>query len=151
VKVTNYINKNCIICDLKAESKEEVLRKLAVKAVEVRPELDLEKIIEVLVERERLGTTGIGNGIAIPHGKLVELDKIIIVFGRSQEGVPFEAADNRPVHIVFLILAPEGAATTYLKILAQVSRLVKSPEVRQRLLDADTADKIIQIINEAYG
>ncbi len=151
MKVINYINKNCIICDLKAESKEEVLRKLAVKAVELRPELDLEKVIEVLVERERLGTTGIGNGIAIPHGKLIELDKIVIVFGRSQEGVPFEAADNRPVHIIFLILAPEGAATTYLKILAQVSRLVKSPDVRQRLLNADSADKIVQIINEAYG
>jgi len=151
VKVTNYINKNCIICDLRAESKEEVLRKLAVKAVELRPELDLEKIIEVLVEREQLGTTGIGNGIAIPHGKLIELDKIIIVFGRSPEGVPFEAADNKPVHIIFLILAPEGAATTYLKILAQVSRLVKSPDVRQRLLEADTADKIVQVINEAYG
>jgi len=151
VKVTNYINKNCIICDLKAENKEEVLRKLAVKAVEIRPELDLDKVVDVLIERERLGTTGIGNGIAIPHGKLIDLDKIIIVFGRSQQGVPFEAADNRPVHIIFLILAPEGAATTYLKILAQVSRLVKSPEIRQRLLEADSPDKIVQIINEAYG
>jgi len=151
VKVTNYINKNCIICDLKAESKEEVLRKLAVKAVDIRPELDLEKVVDVLVERERLGTTGIGNGIAIPHGKLIELDKIIIIFGRSQKGVPFEAADNKPVNIIFLILAPEGTATTYLKILAQVSRLVKSPEIRQRLLDADSAEEIIQIINEAYG
>ncbi len=151
MKVTRYISDRCIIPHLQAESKDEVLRKLAAKAVELYPELDLEDIIEVLLDRERLGTTGIGNGVAIPHGKLVELDNIVIVLGRSLEGVPFESADNKPAKIIFLILAPEGAATRYLKILAQVSRLVKSQDMRQKLLDAKDAGQIVKIIEEAYG
>lgn len=146
MKILDFLGPEHIIADLAATTKQEALTKIAAKAVEARPGLSLERVLEVLAEREGLGSTGIGDGVAIPHGKISELDRLFIAIGRSSDGVPFESVDRRPVHLLFLILAPENAATLYLKILARVSRLLKTPEVRQKLLEAADTDAILQTI-----
>jgi PTS system nitrogen regulatory IIA component len=102
-----------------------------------------------LLEREELGSTGIGDGIAIPHGKLPAIKKIIVCFGRSVNGVAFDAVDNRPTHLFFLLIAPEAAAAPYLSSLAELSRFLKNSQTRSRLLLAEDTDEILAIFSEA--
>ncbi len=151
MKILDYICNGCIVPDLTAESKDDVLDKLAERLSEHESSLDRSEVFRVLKEREQLGSTGIGGGVAIPHGKIESLDRMIIEVARSREGVPFEAVDNRPVHIIFLLLANNNAATQYLKILAKISRLLRAPGVYERLLSAPDDDAIRQIIDEVDG
>jgi PTS system nitrogen regulatory IIA component len=102
--------------------------------------------MEVLIERERLGSTGIGDGIAIPHGKLANLDELLLSFGRSVSGVDFDSLDGKPAHLFFLVVAPENSAGTHLKALARISRLLKSNVVRRELMEAKDAGGIYRII-----
>jgi len=148
VKIRDYLCKDCIVVDLTASTKDEVLAKLADLGVQVEPSLQKEKILSVLKEREELGSTGIGGGVAIPHGKFPELDRLLILVGRSVEGVPFDAVDNMPVHVVFLLLAPDDSATLYLKVLARVSRLLKAPGAYQRLKEASDKEAIQEVIED---
>jgi PTS system nitrogen regulatory IIA component len=107
-----------------------------------------------LLDREKLGSTGVGEGIAIPHGKLAGLPKIVVGFGRSKTGVHFDAIDGKPVQILFLLIAPEDSPGTHLKALARISRLLKDVAFRQRLLAAQGADELMEIIrteDEAIG
>ncbi len=147
--ILSYVCPECIILDLKEKSKEGVIARLAEAASKAVPGLKTDKIIQVLKEREELGTTGIGGGVAIPHGKLDDLDEMIIVVARSKEGVPFESADNKPVHVIFLLLAPNDAATQYLKTLAKISRVLRMEGVSQKILDAEGKDEIRAVIEEA--
>jgi PTS system nitrogen regulatory IIA component len=135
--------------DLKAATKREALQELAAVASAGLPELRRDKVLQVLQDRENLGSTGIGEGIAIPHGKLKELDRILICFGRSRSGVPFDAVDSKPVHLFFVLLAPESAAREYLHTLAQLSRFLKNPSVRARLLQAGSQEELSGIFQEA--
>lgn len=102
-------------------------------------------ILAILSEREQIGSTGIGDGVAIPHGKLNNLSQIEICFGRSFGGVPFGAADNKPVHLFFLVLAPTDSSGPYLKTLARIARFLKSPHTRSRLLHAENSAEIANI------
>jgi len=129
VKIIDFLCNRCIIPNLNTKSKEDALVWLTKRVVEIEPALDQDAVLSVLREREQLGSTGIGGGVAIPHGKLRGLGHMLIVVGRSPDGIPFDAMDNLPVHIVFLLLAPDNSATLYLKVLAQVSRLLKTREV----------------------
>ena len=121
-----------------------------------QPKIDLAKkvmcgaeaMLQVLLERERLGSTGIGEGIAIPHGKLQGLDEILLSFGRSSEGISFDAMDGKPVHLFFLLMAPENSAGLHLKILAKISRMLKDPALRDNLLRAMGKERIWRIIEE---
>jgi PTS system nitrogen regulatory IIA component len=149
VKITEFLTQGCIIADLSAESKQEALQQLSARSVEIDSSLVQENVLSVLREREQLGSTGIGGGVAIPHGKLPEIDHVIIVVGRSADGIPFEAVDNRPVHIIFLLLAPDASATLYLKILARISRLLKTPGIYERLLEAPDESSLQRVIVEA--
>lgn len=151
MKILDYICDGCIVPDLAAESKDDVLDKLADRLSEYESSLDHSDVFRVLKEREQLGSTGIGGGVAIPHGKLESLDRMIIEVVRSREGVPFDAVDNRPVHIIFLLLANNSAATQYLKILAKISRMLRVPGVYERLLSAPDENAIRQIIEEVDG
>jgi PTS system nitrogen regulatory IIA component len=108
--------------------------------------MDLSKLMEVLVEREKLGSTGIGDGIAIPHGKMVGLGELMLSFGRSRAGVDFDSLDGKPAHLFFLVVAPDNSAGTHLKALARISRLLKSNAVRQELMEASDAREIYEII-----
>jgi PTS system nitrogen regulatory IIA component len=109
---------------------------------------DKEKPVEILLERERLGSTGIGDGIAIPHGKLKGIQRIICSFGRTKAGIDFQSIDERPTHLFFLLLAPEDSASEHLQALARLSRLLKDDHLRKRLLEADSKEDIYRIITE---
>ncbi|OCC14552.1 PTS IIA-like nitrogen-regulatory protein PtsN [Dissulfuribacter thermophilus] len=146
--ITQFLCEKCIIADLSAASKDEVLQKLAQKASDLVQGVAPEAIFETLKEREQLGSTGIGNGIAIPHGKIHGLERLLVIFARSKEGVPFEALDHQPVHAIFLLLAPETASTAYLKILARISRLLKTPNVYEHLMNADNALRLLDVIKD---
>jgi PTS system nitrogen regulatory IIA component len=148
LRILDFIRTGGIIPDVTAESKEEVLGKLSERSVEIESSLVRERVLAVLREREQLGSTGIGGGVAIPHGKLSDINRILIIVARSIEGIPFDAVDNRQVHIVFLLLAPNESATLYLKILARVSRLLKVPGVYQRIMEAPDEASIQKVIEE---
>ena len=104
--------------------------------------------MEVLLERERLGSTGIGDGIAIPHGKLKDLDQLALSFGRSTAGVDFESMDGKPAHLFFLLVAPENCAGIHLRALAKIARLLKNSAVRKRLASVGTQDEIYAVLQE---
>ncbi len=151
MKILDYVCKGCIVSEFAADSKDDVLDKLVERLVDHQDGLAHTDVFRVLKEREQLGSTGIGGGVAIPHGKLAGLDHMVIEVARSREGVPFDAVDNQPVHIIFLLLAGNDAATQYLKVLAKISRLLRTPGVYERFLSAPDEDAIRQIIEEADG
>ncbi len=146
MSILDYLCQSCIDTDLEAADKREVIAKLAAMAGKVSPSLDPTKVAKVLMEREALGTTGIGGGVAIPHGKLSDLDRLLLFFCRSKEGVPFDAIDHRPVKVVFLLLAPEDHATVYLRVLAKVSKLLKVEEAVEKLCRAEDWSSLVETI-----
>lgn len=151
MKINGLLQPEDIIPELSAETKEEVLNELAAKVAERHPGLDREELVKILLERERLGSTGIGDGIAIPHGKLKRLERPVLVFGRSLKGVEFSALDARKVNLFFLLMAPEDAVGVHLKMLARISRILKDAGVRKGLLEAPDASAIFDTIREQDG
>jgi PTS system nitrogen regulatory IIA component len=148
MKITDYLTPELVVAELPPGAKNEILKFLADRVAEVVPGLSAEAVLAVLEEREALGSTGIGGGIAIPHGKLADLKEIVILFARSREGVDFAAVDGRPVKLFFLLLAPENAAGSHLKILARISRMLKHQEFREKLLAAPGAAELHALIRE---
>jgi nitrogen PTS system EIIA component len=146
--VTDLVQPKAIIPSLKASSKKQVLQELARKASEVSG-VDQREIFDVLLERERLGTTGVGHGIAIPHGKLPNLERIYGVFARMDQPIAFDSIDDEPVDLIFLLLAPEGAGADHLKALARVSRLLRDRSVCTKLRGCESADAIYALFGEA--
>jgi nitrogen PTS system EIIA component len=146
--VLEQLVENRIIPSLQAGSKRDVLQELSHRIGADFPELRPERIVQVLQKREALGSTGIGEGLALPHGKLAELQRIIICFGRSREGIPFEAVDGKPVQLFFVLLAPQSAAREYLSTLAHLSRFIKNPSVRIRLMNAESEAELGAIFRE---
>ncbi len=148
MKITTFLEKGAIIEELKAATKEAALEELASVLPHAGRNGDREEIVRILMAREKLGSTGIGDGIAIPHGKIRGLDRLKIAFGRSKRGVDFNAMDGKPVYLFFLLMAPEDAAGQHLKILAKISRLLKDEVVRKKLREAKSPAEIYQIILE---
>lgn len=134
-----------IVPSLKATCKKQVLQELSQYAAEMT-DLDARSIYETLLQRERLGSTGLGRGIAIPHVKFRSLSKIICIFARLEEPVDFDSHDNEPVDIVFLLLAPEHASGDHLKALARISRLVRDPDTLERLRQASDQSQLYEIL-----
>ena len=147
----DFVCSKCILPDFQADSKESALHLLSEHAARIQAGIDSEHIFSILQEREDLGSTGIGQGVAIPHGKLAGLDQMLIIIARSRGGIPFNAVDNKDVHIIFMLIAPGDAASTYLKVLARLSRLLRTPGVYQELLTAESAQAIARIIEHADG
>ena len=147
MKIVEFLKPELIIEEIQGKNKYEVLEEFS-HCIENVQGLKADKVIHVLIEREKLGSTGIGDGVAIPHGKLHDLEHLICCFGRSRQGIDFEAIDGNPVHLIFLLLAPENSAGTHLKALAKISKILKDPAFRQQLLEAENAEKIYQIIKE---
>ena len=137
-----------VVADLKATSKKQALQDLAKRAAEVSG-LHERAIFEVLMERERLGTTGVGNGIAIPHGKLASLDRIHGLFARLEQPIDFHAIDERPVDLIFVLLAPENAGADHLKALARISRLLRNNGICDKLRGTDSAEALFAILTES--
>ena len=148
MKIMDILNKDCIIPELRSENKKEVLEELTGALLNCKANLNKESLVEVLLERERLGSTGIGDGIAIPHGKVQDLDELVLSFGRSTQGIEFDSMDGRPTHLFFLLIAPENSAGIHLRALAKISRLLKSLHFRKRLLEAETREELFQVIRE---
>ncbi|HOD34624.1 MAG TPA: PTS sugar transporter subunit IIA [Syntrophales bacterium] len=146
--IAEIFRKEYIIEDLKARSKRGVLTELSgifsPGSVKVDPKL----MVDVLMEREKLGSTGIGDGIAIPHGKLKGLDTLLLSFGRSRDGVDFESIDGKPVHLFFLLMAPESSTGQHLKALAKISRMLKDEHFRSELMSAQSAEDLYKAIVE---
>jgi len=153
MQITDMFKKEYIIEALKAKSKRAVLSELSEIFTRDHAGIQSEAMIEVLLEREKLGSTGIGDGIAIPHGKLKGLDSLVISFGRSREGIDFDSIDGRPAHIFFLLMAPESSTGQHLKALVKISRMLKDPEFRNDLLSAKNAEELYRKIadkDESY-
>ncbi|MES0396866.1 MAG: PTS sugar transporter subunit IIA [Syntrophobacteria bacterium] len=148
MKVLDILDKECIIAELRSRTKREVLEELTGALLNFKANLDKEALVEILLERERLGSTGIGDGIAIPHGKVQDLDELVLSFGRSTQGIEFDSMDGRPTHLFFLLIAPENSAGIHLRALAKISRLLKSSHFRQNLLEAGTEEELFQVIQE---
>ena len=136
------------VADLKATSKKQALQDLAKRAAEVSG-LHERAIFDVLMERERLGTTGVGNGIAIPHGKLASLDRLHGLFARLEQPIDFHAIDERPVDLIFVLLAPENAGADHLKALARISRLLRNNGICDKLRGTDSAEALFAILTES--
>jgi len=148
MRLIDILTQDCIVPDLKGRVKREVLEEMVAELTFKFAGLNKERLLEVILERERLGSTGIGYGVAIPHARLKGLSSIIILFGRSLPGVEFQAMDERPAHLFFLIVAPEDSTTAHIKILARISRLLQDAVLRNRLMVASTQEEIYSIIAE---
>ena len=147
MKICDVLQKKTILADLKAQNKKGILEELVAPVSEIA-KVNQENLVRVLMERERLGSTGIGGGIGIPHGKMKDLDSLILGFGLSRKGVDFESLDGQPTHIFFLLITPENSTGLHLKLLARISRILKDDPFKSRLLNATSGDEILEIIKE---
>lgn len=148
MKILDIVAPGGIIDDLRAETKEGVLREMSEAVAAGVPSLSAETLAAILMEREGLGSTGIGDGVAIPHGKVPGITRLVAVVGRSRPGIQFHSLDGKPTHLFFLVVAPEQSAGMHLKALARISRLLKDARFRQSLLDAADAGEIRRILKE---
>jgi PTS system nitrogen regulatory IIA component len=148
MKITEILSADMVVPDVAGTTKPQVLRELARPLAAKHHELDLAAISAVLAERERLGSTAIGDGIAIPHGKMPGVQQILGTFGRHSRGVDFDSLDGRPTHLFFVLVAPEDSTSLHLKALARVSRLFKDGAFRERLMSANGAEEIFRLIVE---
>jgi len=148
MKIMDFLKEGAIISNLKASDKEGVIKEL-VGLLEKKGEIaDQEKVADLLMEREKLGSTGIGQGIAIPHTKTDQVKDIVIGFGLSQKGLNFESLDEEPVYIIFLVLAPIDATGIHLKTLAKIARILKSKVFRNSLKSCKESKEIFRVIKE---
>ncbi len=147
MKILDFLRKETIISELKATDKKGVLEELTLPVASIT-HVNHKELISVLMEREHLGSTGIGSGIGIPHGKLKGLAALVLGIGLSRRGINFEAIDGKPTHIFFLLLTPENSTGLHLKLLARISKVLKEEAFRERLLNATDAEAVIHAIKE---
>lgn len=145
MKILEVLHEETILTDLKSTDKKGVLEELVVPVAKMTG-IDREKLVRIIMERERLGSTGIDGGIGIPHGKLKELKAPVIGFGLSKKGVDFESMDGRPTHIFFLLCTPEDSTGLHLKLLARISRLLKNDALKKKLKTISKKEDVISII-----
>jgi len=147
MEINDLITTKSVVANLHATSKKQAIQDLARKAADITG-LHERAIFDVLMERERLGTTGVGNGIAIPHGKLANLDKLYGLFARLEKPIDFQSIDEQPVDLIFLLLAPESAGADHLKALARVSRLLRDKTVCEKLRGTEQAEALFALLTE---
>ncbi|PIE71635.1 MAG: PTS fructose transporter subunit IIA [Deltaproteobacteria bacterium] len=145
MRLLDVIPKEAVLPDLRTSDKKGTLEELAAPLAPVAG-VEPSELVRILMEREQLGSTGIGNGVGIPHGKLKGLDTLYIGFGRSRNGVRFDSLDGRPVHLFFLLITPEDSTGIHLKILAQLSKYLRDEHFREQLLQAETPEDILAVI-----
>jgi nitrogen PTS system EIIA component len=142
---TDLVAPNAIIPALKVNGKKQALQEIAAKAAALTGLSD-RAILEILLQREKLGSTGVGNGVAIPHGKLPKLNRVFGLFARLERPVDFEALDGQPVDLIFLLLAPEGAGADHLKALARAARLLRDPDIARKLRESRDAQALYAVL-----
>jgi PTS system nitrogen regulatory IIA component len=148
MEIADLISPQGVVAKLRVTSKKQALQDLARRAADITGQPE-RAIFEVLIERERLGTTGVGNGIAIPHGKLAGLERLYGLFARLETPIDFDAIDEQPVDLICLLLAPESAGADHLKALARVSRLLRDRSVCEKLRGSDNTDAIYALLSES--
>ncbi|MCX5741405.1 MAG: PTS sugar transporter subunit IIA [Proteobacteria bacterium] len=148
MKIVDLIKRDMVVPALKATDKRGILEELAVYMADHHPKIDRATLARVLVEREGLASTAIGEGVAIPHGKLGTVSEIVACLGRVTAGVDFDSMDGAPTHLFFVLVAPESSTGAHLKALARISRVFKDPEFRKRLLLASDADSMYQVVTD---
>jgi PTS system nitrogen regulatory IIA component len=146
MKIVDFVRPELIVGDLRGRDKAEVIRELADHLADHVSGVNRETLARVLLERERLASTAIGEGVAIPHGKLDAVGRLVACVGRAKNGVDFDSMDGRPTHLFFVLVAPESSTGVHLKALARISRLFKDPEFRTRLLAAADAAEMYRVI-----
>ena len=141
----DFVAPNAVIPALKVNGKKQAIQEIAARAATLSGQNE-RVIFETLLQREKLGSTGIGHGIAIPHGKLAKLDKLFGLFARLERPIDFESLDGQPVDLVFLLLAPEGAGADHLKALASVARLLRDPDIAHKLRESRDAEALYAVL-----
>jgi len=149
MKLSKFCEEELMSFDLSASTKEDIIKELVEIAARSSMARDKEELLAAVLEREKLVTTGVGYGVAFPHAKTRAIKGIIIAFGRSEVGVEFEAMDKKPVHLFFLIAAPEDAIGAHLNVMARLSYVMKSEKNRERLMRAKTAGEVMLILDSA--
>ena len=145
MKIQDFLQPQAVVADLTGTTAAEVLAELC-RPVAQAQGLDAARLVQVLLDREKLGSTGVGDGVAIPHGKLPGLPALVAVFGRSRQGVEYRAADGKPARLFFALFAPEHSAGAHLKALSRVSRVFRLPAFREAIMAAPTAEEIHRLI-----
>jgi nitrogen PTS system EIIA component len=149
VRLSEILQESFVVADIQGVTKEGILRELVEPLRRAKLIRDADSVVEIIMDREKLGSTGIGDGVAIPHGKMPDIDTVLCVVGRSRDGVDFDAVDHKPVHIFFLVLAPEGSAGLHLTALSRISKILRDQTFRKKVLDAAGAHDIyLNIIEE---
>src|SRR5215204_6715696 len=143
--ITDLVAPEAILPALKVNSKKQALQELAARAASLTGQNE-RSVFEVLLQREKLGTTAVGYGVAIPHGKLPKLEKLFGLFARLERPIDFESMDGQPVDLVFLLLAPEGAGADHLKALASVARLLRDPEIAHKLRESSDSEALYAVL-----
>ncbi|MGL5051759.1 MAG: PTS sugar transporter subunit IIA [Fusobacteriaceae bacterium] len=151
VKIVDYMNENLISLDLKSKNKDEMLKELSILIGNSENISGQKEILKALAEREKIGSTGIGKGVAIPHAKTEIADKLTIAFGISREEIDFSSLDNEKVNLFFVFASPLKDSQTYLKVLARISRLLREDEFRDKLLNCKTPKEVIEMIGSEEG
>jgi PTS system nitrogen regulatory IIA component len=148
MKIEDILSPELVLSDLTARNKTDVLVELASAVSRQHPELERERLVQALEDRERLNSTALGDGVAIPHGKLARIKRVFAAFARSRQGVDFHSLDGAPTHLFFLLVAPEDSAGAHLKALARISRLLKDESFRTRLMQAPDAATLFETIRQ---
>ena len=148
MKITDILQESSVVASLAGRSKADVIQEMAGVLTRDHTEIDRQRLIQALEDRERLNSTALGDGVAIPHGKLPGLKHVLAAFGRSRLGVDFQSLDGKPTHLFFLLVAPEDSAGAHLKALARISRLLKDERFRARLMEAGGAHDLFETIRE---
>ena len=148
MKIMDILLKDAVILDVESTGKSEVLTELSQCAAGAEPSLDADRLLQVLLDRENLQSTGIGDGVAIPHGKMPGLSRLVASFARSRAGVDFESIDGQPTHLFFLLVVPEHSGGQHLKALARISRFLRDASFREKLIAAESLDEIFSTIEE---
>jgi PTS system nitrogen regulatory IIA component len=148
MRIAEFLREDLVYPDLAASDKAGVLGEMSAGLARAYPALPAGRLSESLLEREKLGSTGVGEGVAIPHGKLPGIPGLIAAFARKKAGVDFAAIDGKPTYLFFVLFAPENSAGLHLKALARISRLFKQPQLRQAILAAESGPAIYRLISE---
>jgi len=146
MKISNILVQKAVILDLESTDKDGALVEMANALASTESSLDSGKLISVLRERENLQSTGMGEGVAIPHGRIAHLNQLMVSFARSRKGVDFDSIDGQPTNLFFVLVVPESSGGQHLKALARISRFLRDETFRESLLEAETCEEIVQVI-----
>ena len=148
MKVLDLLNKDCIVADLQGQTKEDVINELINLFKDDSKVIDLEKVRDAVLEREKIMSTGVGKGFAIPHGKTNAVSDILAAFGKTTRPIEYDSLDGHPVYLVFLLVGKDNLVSKHIKLLSRISRMMNKDEFREKLIQAKTSDEILEIFRK---